>query len=603
MSPTGGTVVLRAAGALTRDGAPAGEAAGIEVPVDDQRSYVFEYRRQAATTVGDKHLDRLTGEPGLALVLGTDVTPSTESPKRPPILLLPVDGDGDGPVLDVAGDDFEDSDVTDKLRMWDFRVSLDSIDAADPNRARVTVHYVGAHRPQLMLHPAPGGTDFKSRDIALRNPFGEEFVVPGSPHTIRLTIHNTGTLAATDVITHVQWLPFTTAPGSWNPLPEPEEIALIPAKDKVTIEIPWTPPNMKLKGVPVEHFCVNARIDRFRNPLNPDEDEIVVADNWAQSNFTTESVANGSPSDRVRTVMGFENTLERESTHFFGIRQTRNVFRVYVGHAWLALPAGGSAAIPLAYESLAGDPQLGSMMERLEPPLVETPAQVAITSWLQPPSENECPTPRERFGAGIAFCLVVVVMFGLAFPEDSGGELADIAELAAIFAHPLVGMVLLAAHRARSRSVRDGTQELLDACPTSQSTSTHEDSTHAPCTHVSSTWQRNSPVPHLGTQRPFTHSSLGGQRSPSSVSPLQSSSMPLHTSSPGFRAGRHSLSPSALAQSVRPAAQMPGLPVSQGSPEPVQTSPVNMKTKSLKSPSFPPAFQLVGVMGRSSKAT
>jgi hypothetical protein len=76
------------------------------------------------------------------------------------------------------------------------------------------------------------------------------------------------------------------------------------------------------------------------------------------------------------------------------------------------------------------------------------------------------------FGAGIAFCLVVVVMFGLVFPDDSGGELADVAELAAIFAHPLVGMVLLAAHRARSRSVRDGTEELLEACPTSQSTRT-----------------------------------------------------------------------------------------------------------------------------------
>ncbi len=416
MSPTGGSVVLRAAGALTRDGAPAGEAAGIEVPVDDQRSYVFEYRRQAATTVGDKNLSRLTDEPGLALVLGTDVTPSTESPKRPPILLLPLDADGDGPVLDVAGDDFEDSDVTDKLRMWDFRVSLDSIDAADPNRARVTVHYVGAHRPQLMLHPAPGGTDFKSKDIALRNPFGEEFVVKGSPHTIRLTIHNTGTLDATDVITHVQWLPFTTAPGPWEPLEDPEPIPVIPAKDRVTIEIPWTPPaSVKLNGIEVEHFCVNARIDRFRNPLNPDEDEIVVADNWAQSNFTTESVANGSPSDRVRTVMGFANTLERESTHFFGIRQTRNVFRVYVGHAWLALPAGGSAAIPLAYESLAGDPQLGSAMERLEPPLVETPAQVAITSWLQPPSESECPTPRERFGASLSFTAGGRVWF-----EDAG---------------------------------------------------------------------------------------------------------------------------------------------------------------------------------------
>lgn len=422
MSQTGGSVVLRAAGALTRDGAPAGEAAGIEVPIDDQKSYVFEYRRQAATTVGDKELDELTPEPGLALVLGTDVTPSTELPKRPPILLLPLDGDGEGPVLDVAGEDFEDNDVSDPMRMWDFRVSLDSIDAADPNRARVTVHFVSAHRPQLQLRPAPGGTNFKSPDITLRNPFGEEFVVKGSPHTIRLTIHNKGTLAATDVATHVQWLPFTTAPGSWNPLPDPPRIPVIAAKSTVTIDVPWTPPaSLKLNDVEVEHFCVNARIDRFRNPLNPGEDELVVVDNWAQSNFTTESVANGSPSDRIRTVMGFENTLERETTHFFDIRQTRNLFRIYVGHAWLALPPGGSAAIPLAYESVAGDPELGPLIERPEVPLIEVPAEVALTSWLEPPAESECPTPHERFGAGLSFTAGGRVWF-----EDvawNGGEI------------------------------------------------------------------------------------------------------------------------------------------------------------------------------------
>ncbi|GGI45816.1 hypothetical protein GCM10010932_11480 [Agromyces flavus] len=124
-------------------------------------------------------------------MLGTDVTPSTEIPKRPPILLLPVDGDGEGPVLDVAGEDFEDNDVTDPMRMWDFRVSLDSIDAADPNRARVTVHFVSAHRPQLQLRPAPGGTNFKSPDITLRNPSARSSssrarpTPSGSPSTTR----------------------------------------------------------------------------------------------------------------------------------------------------------------------------------------------------------------------------------------------------------------------------------------------------------------------------------------------------------------------------------------------------------------------------------
>ena len=66
--------------------------------------------------------------------------------------------------------------------------------------------------------------------------------------------------------THVQWLPFTTAPGSWNPLPDPPRIPVIAAKSTVTIDVPWTTPaSLKLNDVEVEHFCVNARIDRFRN--------------------------------------------------------------------------------------------------------------------------------------------------------------------------------------------------------------------------------------------------------------------------------------------------------------------------------------------------
>lgn len=57
-----------------------------------------------------------------------------------------------------------------------------------------------------------------------------------------------------------------------------------------------TPPaDPKIGDVPVEHFCVRVDIERYRD-TDPTHDEIVVFDNWAQSNFDTSSVPFNSPS-------------------------------------------------------------------------------------------------------------------------------------------------------------------------------------------------------------------------------------------------------------------------------------------------------------------
>jgi hypothetical protein len=71
------------------------------------------------------------------------------------------------------------------------------------------------------------------------------------------------------------------------------------------------------------------------------------------------------------------------------------------------------------------------------------------------------------FGAGLAFLIMIVVLFGFVWPEDTGGEIAEVAELMPVFVHPLVGMVVLAVHRARTRAARDEVEELFDSCPTS----------------------------------------------------------------------------------------------------------------------------------------
>lgn len=75
-------------------------------------------------------------------------------------------------------------------------------------------------------------------------------------------------------------------------------------------------------------------------------------------------------------------------------------------------------------------------------------------------------------GVGLGFCLLIVVLLGQVWASDYGGGLAGAMELYPIYVHPLAGLVVLAAHRARTRSRRDGTQELFDTCATSQATRT-----------------------------------------------------------------------------------------------------------------------------------
>jgi len=75
-------------------------------------------------------------------------------------------------------------------------------------------------------------------------------------------------------------------------------------------------------------------------------------------------------------------------------------------------------------------------------------------------------------GVGLGFSLMVLVLFGHVWASDYRGGLGGSMELYPIYVHPLAGLVVLAAHRARTRSTRDHTQELFDTCPTSHATRT-----------------------------------------------------------------------------------------------------------------------------------
>jgi hypothetical protein len=71
------------------------------------------------------------------------------------------------------------------------------------------------------------------------------------------------------------------------------------------------------------------------------------------------------------------------------------------------------------------------------------------------------------FGIGAGLCLTMVLAFAPSYEDESFVEIVDDLPF---FAHVLVGMVVVACHRAVSRTERDGARELVDTCPTAPAT-------------------------------------------------------------------------------------------------------------------------------------
>lgn len=66
---------------------------------------------------------------------------------------------------------------------------------------------------------------------------------------------------------------------------------------------------------------------------------------------------------------------------------------------------------------------------------------------------------------GIAFSLLIVVLFGIVWSGDFEERWENIWINAPILAYPLVGMTIVGAHAAVTRERRDGTAELFASCP------------------------------------------------------------------------------------------------------------------------------------------
>ncbi|MEZ5234225.1 MAG: hypothetical protein R2749_16190 [Acidimicrobiales bacterium] len=395
-NPASRTVTLQAIETVPRRGPAAGRKAGVEVRIRPGWNYYFEYRRRQTGQVGDQAM------PFRQAIVGTDVNvAAADEVARPLILMLPVDVDGDGPVLRAAGADYEESDVTNPDRLNDFRFTRQpsAILGGDDNAVTVQIDYVGAHRAELQLRPAPGRGNFKSPDISLDGPGGPNVAVKGKTMQIKVRVRNAGSKGASDVNIRAQWLPFTTSAGPWNALPSPPR-QTIPSKQVREFTIDWPlPAEVKVGDEQAEHFCVRVDVDRYVDPLDPNGNEIVVHNNWAQSNFNTAAVGSGSPSERRSTAVLAHNKLPIPAVHRTILEQTGDLFRAYVGAAWHALAPGGEAVTTLDYESLAGDPLYGEAYEQAfrqaDGELIGT--DLAARGFLHAPKVLD--GPLERFGA------------------------------------------------------------------------------------------------------------------------------------------------------------------------------------------------------------
>jgi hypothetical protein len=175
----------------------------------------------------------------------------------------------------------------------------------------------------------------------------------------------------------------------------------VPAVGSTSLVIPWDlPASVKVGDDEAQHFCVRVDIDRYSDPAHPEQAEIVVFDNWAQSNFDSTTVPYGSPSGRIRTVMTATNVLSRAATYRFIADQSGDGYRVYVGNAWLRLQPGETRPLELAYENLSDDPVHGAVFAQNLEQLAVRPNHVAVTSWLVP-ENTECDTPREWWGVSL----------------------------------------------------------------------------------------------------------------------------------------------------------------------------------------------------------
>lgn len=344
-APVNETITLNA---LENCPPPAGRFAGIEIRIADGWNYYVEYRKGQAPEISDKSL------PTDSAALVTDVISNGFTPpiKRPTLLKVPNDADGDGSVL-VNGLDYRETDVTGApTNPTDFRIVANGIDGA---KADVTIQYGANSKPDPSIRPWPAGPDrpYQSPDIEVQNPRNMAdaawFNVPWAGHTntVIAQIKNGGTLNAPAV--RADFYVTDNTVGGATPMFLDYDRHDINALDTVPFYYhDWIPP---AEG----HYCISVRIPLYQLPSNPAIVEMTELNNFAQSNYDRFISATASAASREISHVTIGNPYPLPTRIYIFPNQTNPLYRTYLEHTSVYLNPGQTQKVKVMFEY---DPQL-----------------------------------------------------------------------------------------------------------------------------------------------------------------------------------------------------------------------------------------------------
>ena len=375
------------------DGAPpAGEFTGVEIRIADGWNYYFEYRRTEAGQVGDQQLgsDSSTGN---GAVVGTDVISQNFSfpINRPQIIRLRPDAEGEKSFF-LPGQDYKEKD-TSSMAVADFRMSVVS---ATGNEAVVQIEYGTNGRPDLYIRPWPGGDNWQSPDIEIRNARsiadpGQWFNTPWEGHvnTVVAKYHNRGPITCQNVQVEFFVKDFTVSNAPEVSLGT-DTHDVPPESSTATVEFSsqWLPGNQG-------HRCIIARTPLYIDPsVNPNIVELSDSNNEAQSNYTHYISASASPGRRVRSSVALYNPFPQRALMYV-VPQIHGAFaqyyRLYLEHQSAMLDPGETRYVEVMVESMFGDPRMGAIWDRLSEKMVRTPTNMTLAGYGIPPEAPQHP--------------------------------------------------------------------------------------------------------------------------------------------------------------------------------------------------------------------
>jgi hypothetical protein len=375
------------------DGAPpVGSFTGVEIRIADGWNYYFEYRRTEPGQIGDQQLGSDTST-GNGAVVGTDVISQNFSfpINRPQIIRLRPDVEGEKSFF-LAGQDYKEKD-TSSMAVADFKMTVVSISGND---AVVKIEYGTNGRPDLYIRPWPGGDNWQSPDIEIRNARsiadpGQWFNTPWEGHvnTVVAKYHNRGPITAQNVRVEFFVKDYTVSNAPEASLgTDTHDVPPESATATVEFSTQWLPGNQG-------HRCIIARTPLYIDAsVNPNIVEISDSNNEAQSNYTHYISASSSPGRRVRTTVALYNPFPQRALMYVIPQMTgafSKYYRLYLEHQSVKLDPGETRYVEVMVESMFGDPRMGGVWDQLSGKLFRVPTNITLAGYGIPPEAPQHP--------------------------------------------------------------------------------------------------------------------------------------------------------------------------------------------------------------------